>query len=533
MLHRETVKCQIKINFNGRKMPTFEDPEKFTSCENLQEALRKSEEKYKHLLQYAPVAIFELDYKTPKFISVNDATCQLSGYNRKELLAMNPNDILDLESKKRFQDRIRKGLAGERIDENVEFTVVTKEGRIRWVIFNVKPIYRDGGLDSALVVGYDITERMKTEEALKEAEHKLKNYTESLELIVKERTQKIVESEQEYRELYESFGDAFITVDWDLKVTHWNKAAESITNVKAPDALGQRVSDILPEMNQVDISLYVKALQKNQPVHFMMNTVNRSTGQPATFEISTYPSTKGLTIIVEDKTEAENVKRLSAIGQTAGMVGHDIRNPLQAIVSDVYLLKSDLETMPACPTKNGVAESLDDIEKNITYINKIVQDLQDYAKPATPNPRETSVQLILEDVLIKKIIPDNIEANYKIAPAASKITADPIMLKRVLANLVNNAVQAMPDGGKLEVSVFRQNKRVLIIVKDNGVGIPDEFKAKLFTPLFTTKAKGQGLGLAAVKRLTEALGGTIDFKSEVGKGTEFIVSLPKGKVENK
>lgn len=84
----------------------------------------------------------------------------------------------------------------------------------------------------------------------------------------------------------------------------------------------------------------------------------------------------------------------------------------------------------------------------------------------------------------------------------------------------------MPDGGKMTIHVFKEGDNAIITVEDTGIGIPDEVKPKLFTPLFTTKAKGQGFGLPVVKRMIEALGGTINFESQVGKGTKFIVSLP-------
>ncbi len=100
------------------------------------------------------------------------------------------------------------------------------------------------------------------------------------------------------------------------------------------------------------------------------------------------------------------------------------------------------------------------------------------------------------------------------------------MLKRILANLVNNAIQAMPNGGKLTLQACRRNSFFTLSVKDTGFGIPEDVKPKLFTPLFTTKARGQGFGLAVVKRMTEALDGTVTFESELGKGTTFTLSFP-------
>lgn len=96
----------------------------------------------------------------------------------------------------------------------------------------------------------------------------------------------------------------------------------------------------------------------------------------------------------------------------------------------------------------------------------------------------------------------------------------------MLTNLITNAVQAMPDGGKLTVKGYIEKGNAYLIVEDTGVGIPKEVQPKLFTPMMTTKAKGQGLGLAVVKRLVEALGGKISFESQEGKGTRFIIALP-------
>jgi len=104
--------------------------------------------------------------------------------------------------------------------------------------------------------------------------------------------------------------------------------------------------------------------------------------------------------------------------------------------------------------------------------------------------------------------------------------ADPDLLKRVISNLVLNAVQAMPKGGKLTIQTHKDQKGVVISVKDSGVGIPKEIQGKMFTPMFTTKAKGQGFGLPVVKRMTESLGGTVTFESQEGKGTIFKVHLP-------
>ena len=101
-----------------------------------------------------------------------------------------------------------------------------------------------------------------------------------------------------------------------------------------------------------------------------------------------------------------------------------------------------------------------------------------------------------------------------------------MLLQRAFTNLVTNAIQAMPNGGNLEINGRCEGNRVIVFISDTGVGIPEEVKPKLFTPMMTTKAKGQGFGLAVAKRLIEALNGTITFESEKDKGTKFTIELP-------
>lgn len=237
---------------------------------------------------------------------------------------------------------------------------------------------------------------------------------------------------------------------------------------------------------------------------------------------------KNLEALVEERTKAlRDSERLAAIGATAGMVGHDIRNPLQAITGDVFLLKTELASELESEEKKNAFESLDEIEKNIDYINKIVQDLQDYARPLNPKIEETDLMLTVESLISKKNgLPENVQVTIDIADDARKVNVDSYYLNRILNNLVTNAVQAMPNGGTLTLQAHKEANDIILIVKDTGVGIPKKIQDKLFTLMFTTKAKGQGFGLPVVKRMIESLGGTVTFESQEGKGTTFTVRLP-------
>ena len=210
------------------------------------------------------------------------------------------------------------------------------------------------------------------------------------------------------------------------------------------------------------------------------------------------------------------------------MVGHDIRNPLQSIISDIYLANCELDLLPPSEQKNNIKESLSEITQAVDYVNKIVVDLQDFVRPIKPVFREIDLRPLIEELMLKTYMPNNIAFSLEIDKKIKKITLDHALLSRILANLINNAIQAMPKGGELKILVVKVENGVSIIVQDTGMGIPKGIEDKLFTPLFTTKAKGQGFGLAVVKRLTEMMNGTVSFESQVGKGTKFILnfSLP-------
>jgi signal transduction histidine kinase len=279
-------------------------------------------------------------------------------------------------------------------------------------------------------------------------------------------------------------------------------------------------------MMTIDFAPYLTLLQQKKRARFMMNVTSRETKKPSVFEVSMYPSEQGIIIVVEDKTEEEKTARLSAIGATAGMVGHDIRNPLQAITGDLYLINESLKSMPESETKKEVVESLDDIETNINYINKIVADLQDYSRSLKPEYSNFNLAELVTSVLQNFSRQNNLEISLNIG-SPFFIRSDNVIIRRILTNLIVNAIQAMQSGGKLTLSSCRKDNNILILVEDTGVGIPEDIKPKLFSPMMTTKSKGQGFGLAVVKRLVEALRGTISFESEMGKGTKFIIQLPE------
>ena len=184
---------------------------------------------------------------------------------------------------------------------------------------------------------------------------------------------------------------------------------------------------------------------------------------------------------------------------------------------------------PYSESKINLEQGIAAVEEQLFYINKIVADLQDFAKPSKPQFQEVDVNKTLKEILTSIDIPKEVQVSALVEVGFPELKLDPAHLKRALTNLIVNSLQAMPTGGKLTVNVAIQNGKAMISIADNGEGIMEENKKKIFSPLFTTKAKGQGFGLAVVKRLTEEMGGTVTFESGKSKGTKFTLEFPAPK----
>jgi signal transduction histidine kinase/putative methionine-R-sulfoxide reductase with GAF domain len=232
---------------------------------------------------------------------------------------------------------------------------------------------------------------------------------------------------------------------------------------------------------------------------------------------------------VEERTrelkEAQNrllkSERLAAIGELAGMVGHDLRNPLTGITGAAYYLKSKVTEM-----MNGKArEMLEIIEKDIAYSNKIINDLLDYSREIKLELVESSPKAVVEEALSLVRIPRNVKV-LDLTENEPKVEVDVDKLKRAFVNIIKNAVEAMPKGGRLTIRNKTSTNDCEIAFSDTGTGITDHTLQNMWSPLYTTKAKGMGFGLPICKRLVEAHGGKIAVETALAKGTTFTVSIP-------
>jgi len=214
-------------------------------------------------------------------------------------------------------------------------------------------------------------------------------------------------------------------------------------------------------------------------------------------------------------------ERLAVLGQLAGGVGHELRNPLGVMANAVYYLKMIL------PEADGkVAEYLGILEGEIETSEKIVSDLMDFARLKDPHRMSVDVEPLLDRVIEREKIPPEVQVAVNLNGTLPPVHADPDHIVQILSNLVSNACQAMEAGGKLDLEAYTKDDQVVIEVRDTGEGIPPENEDKIFQPLFTTKARGIGLGLALSEKLARGNRGRIEFESQPGSGSTFRLVVP-------
>jgi len=211
------------------------------------------------------------------------------------------------------------------------------------------------------------------------------------------------------------------------------------------------------------------------------------------------------------------------LGQVAGSVGHELRNPLGVMSNAVYFLQTVLPD-----ADDSVKEYLNIIKNEITGSERIVSDLLDSVRTKPPQPEAAGIAELIEQTLDKLTIPSSVTVKCDIPATLPPMRVDAMQIRQVFRNLISNGVEAMPEGGTLQIRAVADEaaKNITISVRDSGIGMTPEQLGKLFQPLFTTKARGIGLGLVVVKNLTEANGGRIEVQSEAGKGSVFSVILP-------
>lgn len=219
-------------------------------------------------------------------------------------------------------------------------------------------------------------------------------------------------------------------------------------------------------------------------------------------------------------------EKLAAIGQLAGGVGHELRNPLGAIKNAVYYIKGKVAKSDLAQTEPRVMEFLEIADDEINSSDKIISDLLSFSRVGKPAVSPARIDKVIDDAVSHVQIPENIELTMTADANLPDVEIDTDQIRQVLVNIITNAVQAMPEGGKLAIRATGQDSLLEMEVADTGSGIPEGAIGKIFDPLYTMKAKDIGLGLAVCKSIIDRHKGNIGVESKEGEGTVFTIKLP-------
>lgn len=223
------------------------------------------------------------------------------------------------------------------------------------------------------------------------------------------------------------------------------------------------------------------------------------------------------------RDEIVKKERMAAIGEMASMVGHEIRNPLTVISNSTYYLE---KKFPELSKDEAAAKHFSNINAQVRSANKIIEDILDYARNRDLILEEGSINDVIRQTLSSTAVPDNVKVFLELSGDDHKSLFDKDEISQAVTNLIHNALEAMPGGGTLKIeSALLPSGEIEMLFTDTGCGISKENLDRIFEPLFTTKSKGTGLGMAIVKKIVDHHKGTISVNSEPGKGTTMIVRL--------
>jgi PAS domain S-box-containing protein len=381
--------------------------------------------------------------------------------------------------------------------------------------------------------------------------------------------------------LIETMPGTFYLINSGGRLVKWNRNFEQITEYSADDLAGRVPVDFVSEdyrevvsQKVRDVFVFGKAVteaeilsKSGKKIPYLL------TGVRITMDGAPYLLGIGIDITEQKRAQAEIRKlneelelkveertkqlvdaqeelvrkeKLALLGQLSGSVGHELRNPLAVMSNAVYFLNAVLSD-----ADEKVREYLQIIKTEVDNSQRLVSDLLDFSRTRTPDSQPVAVGELVNRCIKRCVVPSSIDVRVSVPDTLPLVRVDPLQMVQVFTNLIDNAVQAMPEGGTLSLSASSVQRAtfdaqggergtaglessrdfVEICTADTGPGIPDENIRKLFQPLFTTKPRGIGLGLSIARKLTEANGGGIEVATSEGKGSVFIVRLPAERKE--
>jgi two-component system cell cycle sensor histidine kinase/response regulator CckA len=494
-----------------------------TERKRAEETLRESEEKYRSILENIQDGYLEVDL-AGNFTFVNDVVCRRLGYSREELIGMNNRQYTDeTAAKKTYQLYNRVYRTGEPV-KSFEEEVIRKDGTRGIYELSVSLIRNlEGKPIGFRSISRDITERKRAEEALQK-------------------------SEERYRTILESIEDGYYEVDLAGNFTFFNDSMCQIFGYPREELMGmndrqytdqETTRKLFQAFNEVyrtrkrsrvfDYEIIRKDGTKRH-VETSISLQKDASGKPIGF--------RGIIRDITDRKRIEEqlfqAEKLRAVGEMASGVAHDFNNALAAILGNTQLL---LHTAHDEEFK----EILKIIEKVAKDSGQTVRRLQDFTrKPVSQELFKVDINSIIKDSIEitkpkwkdeaqSRGIRIEMVSNLEEIPLASGNASE---LREVITNMIFNAIEAMPEGGKIEIRSFKKRRGVFIQISDTGIGIGEEEKRKIFEPFFTTKPfTNTGLGLSMSYGIIKRFGGEIEVESKVGQVTTFRIILPIGEDE--
>jgi PAS domain S-box-containing protein len=409
---------------------------------------------------------------------------------------------------------------------SIEHRIIRADGALRWIA-EMGDVVRaaDGTPARMLGVTIDITARKQAEDAIA---------TEKERLAVTLR----------------SIGDGVISTDMDGVITLMNRVAEELTGWSAEAACGRNVNEVFRTLDEETRAVCPSPVAEVVAQHAIVQPdearvlVTRA-GEERIVRSSAAPICDRASMVIgavlvfrdvsaERRTEEELLKaqKIESISMLAGGIAHDFNNLLTVVLGNVSLARMHAET------NTLVNERLNDAETAVAQAMQLTQQLLTFARGGAPVKKQVAVGQLVRDTVPLLLRGSAVRCDLAIPPDVWMTEIDPGQISQVVNNLVINAVQAMPQGGELQVAVdnvmlptalaphMHPGQHVRIAVRDTGPGIAPEYLQRIFDPYFTTKSKGNGLGLTISYSIVKNHKGVLTVESQMGKGTCFFIYLP-------
>ena len=336
-----------------------------------------------------------------------------------------------------------------------------------------------------------------------------------------------------YRKILEEMAEGAITLSDNNIILYCNASFANLVSAPIESVIGTNFFDYVSPLHLERVNTMVSKVTNGDGAvtgeFRLISLAGKETPVQASAKSIPIGGPKTTYFIVTDLTEKEALakktsenERFSAIGKVTAMVAHDLRGPLNVV-------SQATEMMEASPDK--APRMLKLIRENTSRAITILGDLRENTRELELSKIDTDVDALVRKTLQAMLLPQTISTKI-ISPGPTVVALDPDKMRRVFSNIINNAVEAMPNGGTLSVAVRDSPGRVEIEIADTGEGIPDSVVDRIFELFVSTKSNGTGLGLAICKRMVEAQGGEITFKTEKGKGTSFAIALPRARTDH-